>query len=656
MFPGGEEGDDNLGDGGGGEGGAASDRVVLLGRGSAGAAGELFGDDDHRADDERGGVVYARCRQFCGRFCTRCPCYPRAGDVNIFTSRNLAIPVFYTMLGFLLKFPYIALRFYMRDTLKATPPQQAIVYSVVMGMPWNFKMVYGFISDTCPIRGRRRKPYMLGGTICCSASWLLFGVWHFPDPPAMGLMCALLFMAILGMIFADVMADALVVERMKGEKPDRKGGIQSTCWMLRFSGSLAGFIVGGWLMEWCVSPQSIFFLTGLVPIFTMLPPLWLLDDPVVKGYAGGRIVSDVGLARVHHADVGAGASPTVGEAAHAKIMQVWDCVQMNHIWMPMTFIFVFAATPSAGDAFANFILGPLCFTDAMYASLSAIGMAASLLGTFIYKRYLRAVPFRKLFCVTLCIAAAFSASQLILVTGLNRKMGIPDFVFAVGDEVIVDTASFIVQMPTLVMCASLCPTGVESTLYALMTVVNNIALSVGGSFSAALAEAFGITLTNFDNLWALVLVTSISTLIPICLIPLVPEGVEDCESAATAVDAGNGEDGNGEAGGGRDSGGDDENARPASRNIQRSRYGGGGFVAVLVIGLLYSIINAGVKLSASDPAPAPVVPVPGIGNLTNSSGTAPFAWTCEKAEENTCGEAIPGEDDDEEDATAKTDE
>ena len=70
------------------------------------------------------------------------------------------------------------------------------------------------------------------------------------------------------------------------------------------------------------------------------------------------------------------------------------------------------------------------------------------------------MPFRKLFCVTLTIAALFSASQLILITRLNTKLGIPDFLFAVGDEVIVDTAGFIVQMPTLVMCASLCPKGV----------------------------------------------------------------------------------------------------------------------------------------------------------------------------------------------------
>ena len=186
------------------------DRNVLLGSGGA-------HDEDEWLDDHLPG----KCVTFCRPCCKFMPCYPDKGDVNIFTKKNIAIPVFYCMLGFLLKFPYVPLRYYLRDTLKATPSQQAIVYAVVLGMPWNFKMVYGFISDTCPIRGRKRRPYMFMGSIVCSTSWLLFGVL---PAPQMGLMCLLLFFAVLGMIFADVMADALVVERMKGEQSDKKGG------------------------------------------------------------------------------------------------------------------------------------------------------------------------------------------------------------------------------------------------------------------------------------------------------------------------------------------------------------------------------------------------------------------------------------------------
>ena len=68
------------------------------------------------------------------------------------------------------------------------------------------------------------------------------------------------------------------------------------------------------------------------------------------------------------------------EEALLKLNQVWDCIQMNHIWMPMSFIFVFAATPNNSDSFSTFLIGPLCFSKTMYSSIMAIGMLASLGG------------------------------------------------------------------------------------------------------------------------------------------------------------------------------------------------------------------------------------------------------------------------------------
>ena len=163
------------------------------------------------------------------------------------------------------------------------------------------------------------------------------------------------------------------------------------------------------------------------------------------------------------------------------------------------------------------------------------------------------------------------------------------------------------------------------------TVVNNIALSVGGSFSAGLADAFGITLENYENLFILTLITSLSTLLPILLIPMVPEGVQDCEESADAVDETTGE-----------ARGEMENSvvselrreRRASSTdvtpkiIEKSKYGGGGFLFVLIAGLLYSIVNAGVKLSARD---VEIVESP-TGNITTIDGmnamNSTFQWNC----------------------------
>ena len=88
--------------------------------------------------------------------------------------------------------------------------------------------------------------------------------------------------------------------------------------------------------------------------------------------------------------------------------------------------------------------------------------------------------------------------------------------------------------------------------------------------------------------------------------------------------------------------------------IQRSKYGGGGFIAVLIIGLLYSIVNAGVKLSASDPPVVVPSPAPSTSfeqfsaapspSLLNSSS---LEWQCEKEVTDSCGHTVDEEEDDE---------
>ena len=495
---------------------------------------------------------------------------------QIFNLKSIAIPIFYFTLGFLLRFPSLPLRLYLRNTIGATPGQQAVVFAVVMGMPWNLKVFIGFFSDTVPIRGQRRKPYMFFGTILCTTSWLLFGLYPSEKAP-IGIVCLLLFFAVLGMIIADVMSDALVVERVKFEK--KKGGIQSVVWMLRFFGGVCGYLSSGWLMEYGnVHPKTIFFITGFVPLVTLLPSVYFLEDQrvLVKG--------------------------TQKEESLEKLWILWDTLQSPYIWKPMVFIYIFASGPNAGDAFSNFLLGPLGFTESTYSYLLTIGMLSQMAGAFIYRKYLSDVNWHKLFCITLFVGSCLSATQLILVSRLNVKWGIPDIVFAFGDEIINDTVAFIIQMPTLVMCAALCPKGIEGVLYALMVCVNNIALSVGGAVSGALTDSLGITNTNFEKLFELVLIASLATLLPILFLPCVPKDAKECEEAAKELEAENNFDETLMQGRPRGSSDADRSNNNTNRKKkgQKSKWGGGLLVFLLVAGLIFSIADTAYKLSYKD--------------------------------------------------------
>ena len=53
-----------------------------------------------------------------------------------------------------------AIAFLFKDTFGLEPDKLSYIYSIV-SIPWLFKPIFGYISDTYPIFGYRRKSYLL---------------------------------------------------------------------------------------------------------------------------------------------------------------------------------------------------------------------------------------------------------------------------------------------------------------------------------------------------------------------------------------------------------------------------------------------------------------------------------------------------------------
>jgi hypothetical protein len=60
------------------------------------------------------------------------------------------------------------------NTIRARPDQQAAVMAIT-SLPWSFKMLCGFLSDSVPIRQQRRKPYFIIGWTVFSGSFVVRG-------------------------------------------------------------------------------------------------------------------------------------------------------------------------------------------------------------------------------------------------------------------------------------------------------------------------------------------------------------------------------------------------------------------------------------------------------------------------------------------------
>jgi len=129
--------------------------------------------------------------------------------------------------------------------------------------------------------------------------------------------------------------------------------------------------------------------------------------------------------------------------------------------------------------------------------------------------------------------------MLLLVTHANRALGIDDRWFSLGDSLVLTVMGQIAYMPVLVLAARLCPPGVEATFFALLMSVTNFAGLLSYEFGAVLMHRLGITETNFDALWLLVIITNLSTLLPLPFLNWLPaaEGSQTSDVSVGELDA-----------------------------------------------------------------------------------------------------------------------
>jgi Na+/melibiose symporter-like transporter len=63
-----------------------------------------------------------------------------------------------------------------KDDLGLQPSDVARINSLVF-IPWIIKPIYGLISDSFPIFGYRRKPYLFIFGLCVIICWILMSIW-----------------------------------------------------------------------------------------------------------------------------------------------------------------------------------------------------------------------------------------------------------------------------------------------------------------------------------------------------------------------------------------------------------------------------------------------------------------------------------------------
>ena len=392
----------------------------------------------------------------------------------------------------------LAVSFFLKDELLLSPVQMSAIIGIGT-IPWMIKPLYGFISDSLPLFGYHRKPYIvLSGIIGCAA-WVCLGTVVNNSSTA----TIMIILTFLSLAISDVIVDSNVVERARSESEAKIGSLQSLCWGSSAVGALCTAYFSGLLLEYFTT-RTVFLITALFPLIVSSVAWFIAEQPIDKDAKKSNNIKN-------------------------QLLQIRQAITQKVIWLPTLFIFIWQATPNADSAFFYFTTNELHFQPEFLGRVRLVTSFASLLGVWAFQRYFKTVPFRIIFSWGIFVSTALGMTTLLLVTHTNRLLGIDDHWFSLGDSLIITVIGQVLFMPILVLSTKLCPPGIEATFFALIMSVFNLGGTVSYALGSIMMKWLGITEHQFDSLWLLIIITNCSSLIPIFFINWLPDAKIEIE-------------------------------------------------------------------------------------------------------------------------------
>ena len=133
--------------------------------------------------------------------------------------------------------------------------------------------------------------------------------------------------------------------------------------------------------------------------------------------------------------------------------------------------------------------------------------------------------------MTNIVTAILSISDLMILSRMNVRLGLPDHAFVLGSSVLGTIIGQWMWMPGIVIMSQLCPKGMEATMYALLAGCHNLGNTISSNTGALLLEYLGCQPSGapneskqFEHLWVGSALSSVLPLLTCALIPwLIPD-------------------------------------------------------------------------------------------------------------------------------------
>ncbi len=237
-------------------------------------------------------------------------------------------------------------------------PKDVTMFFSVLTIPWVIKPIYGLICDYLPLFGYRRKSYLLILSLVASGGFLMLsGV---SDAATIR---TLLLITAASTAFSDVAVDGLMVEL--GNKTGLTARFQSAQWLWFYFAQAFTSFAGGMFAQY-LSPDSALhyaaMVTAIFPLIVLVATwFWVTEER-----------SQVNVTQL--------------KTTTRQLGRV--IFRSPRLWIAAGFVAFWHFSPSFGTPMYYHMTDNLHFSQEFIGWTGTVGAFASLLGAWIYKRYL----------------------------------------------------------------------------------------------------------------------------------------------------------------------------------------------------------------------------------------------------------------------------
>eukprot|EP00746_Dinoflagellata_sp_MGD_P013407 gnl/MRDRNA2_/MRDRNA2_128959_c0_seq1.p1 gnl/MRDRNA2_/MRDRNA2_128959_c0~~gnl/MRDRNA2_/MRDRNA2_128959_c0_seq1.p1 ORF type:complete len:670 (+),score=86.01 gnl/MRDRNA2_/MRDRNA2_128959_c0_seq1:91-2100(+) len=400
--------------------------------------------------------------------------------------------------------------YHFKEDFYLQPAEISLVISLTLA-PWILKPVLAFTSDSLPIAGRRRSPYLIAASLLTAGAYACVGI----TTTFSGTVTCLM-MTSLGRSITAAVTEAMLVELVRPTDKSLAGKSISESLMLRSSAALCSSYLSGVMLQ-TVPAKMVLMSCSALPVLVVLPftvNLCLKESP--------QVASSEGLE-----------AEELTQSAIQKLQMLRDTMLVPVMTAPLLLFFSYISGPSYDDALYYFYINKLALDPEYMGRVQLVHHFARVIGISSYRLYFHSIPARIFIVGITLISVPLYMTPLLLTTGYYETLGIEPKFLALSGELFRELCLHLQMLPLLSLWARRSPRGLEGSSFSLLTSIGTTGKVISRLSSSAAAQIMGVTADNFDNLSELICMCAASLLPPLYFVRDWPGDVEEEDAKST---------------------------------------------------------------------------------------------------------------------------